>query len=119
MFFRKTSIGYFQRRNGTGVRKTIRGCIISSDIAAVNMVLIKKGEKEILGLTDKILPRRLGPKRANKIRKLFKLPMHSSNIGKKDIKKIKVNRDDVCKYVVRRLTKKFDDGKTYFKSPKI
>ena len=44
------------------------------------------GEKEIPGLTDKTIPRRLGPKRATKIRKLFNLA--------KD--------DDVRKWVVRR-----------------
>lgn len=46
----------------------------------------KSGENEIPGLTDQSLPRRLGPKRASKIRKLF-------NLSKED---------DVRKYVVRR-----------------
>ncbi|VDM84974.1 unnamed protein product [Strongylus vulgaris] len=31
------------------------------------------GDQDIEGLTDKVLPRRLGPKRATKIRKLFNL----------------------------------------------
>ena len=44
------------------------------------------GEQEIPGLTDKTIPRRLGPKRASKIRRLF-------NLGKED---------DVRQYVVRR-----------------
>jgi len=44
------------------------------------------GEQEIPGLTDTTIPRRLGPKRASKIRKLFNL--------KKE--------DDVRQYVVRR-----------------
>jgi len=44
------------------------------------------GEQEIPGLTDTTVPRRLGPKRASKIRKLFNL--------KKE--------DDVRQYVVRR-----------------
>lgn len=44
------------------------------------------GENDIPGLTDQSLPRRLGPKRASKIRKLF-------NLSKED---------DVRKYVVRR-----------------
>lgn len=52
------------------------------------------GEKDIPGLTDTTVPRRLGPKRASKIRKLF-------NLSKED---------DVRQYVVRRpLTK---EGKT-------
>lgn len=44
------------------------------------------GEQDIPGLTDTTVPRRLGPKRASKIRKLFNL---SKN-------------DDVRKYVIRR-----------------
>lgn len=49
-------------------------------------MFIVVGEQEIPGLTDTTVPRRLGPKRASKIRKLF-------NLGKKD---------DVRQYVVRR-----------------
>lgn len=45
-----------------------------------------KGENEIEGLTDKVVPRRLGPKRATRIRRLF-------NLSKED---------DVRKYVIRR-----------------
>jgi small subunit ribosomal protein S6e len=44
------------------------------------------GDNEIEGLTDKVVPRRLGPKRATKIRRLF-------NLSKED---------DVRKYVIRR-----------------
>lgn len=50
------------------------------------MAKIVIGEQEIPGLTDTTVPRRLGPKRASKIRKLFNL---SKN-------------DDVRKYVIRR-----------------
>merc|ERR1712127_932922 len=60
-------------------------------------VLLKKGAEEIEGLTDDNKPRRLGPKRANNIRKLFGLD----------------KKDDVWKYVVRR-----DAAKTK-KAPKI
>ena len=37
----------------------------------MQLVVVKKGEQEIPGLTDENKPRRLGPKRASKIRKLF------------------------------------------------
>lgn len=67
----------------------------------------KKGEKEIEGVTDGDKPRRLGPKRANYIRKVFAL-RNSKKEGKVD---------DVRKYVVRREIKKGD--KTFYKSPKI
>merc|ERR1712146_632308 len=62
------------------------------------------GEAEIPGLTDGSKPRRLGPKRASKIRKLFALA--------KD--------DDVRKFVIRREIAPKDEGKkTKSKAPKI
>jgi small subunit ribosomal protein S6e len=70
-------------------------------MSAVHLVVVKKGEKEIPGLTDDTKPRRLGPKRASKIRKLF-------NLSKED---------DVRKYVVRRTVTRGD--KSYTKAPKI
>jgi len=66
----------FQRwrgRAGERRRKSVRGCIVSGDIAVVNMVITKKGEKDIEGLTETVKPRTLGPKRASKLRKLFNL----------------------------------------------
>lgn len=53
---------------------------------ALYTILLFSGDQEIPGLTDKTIPRRLGPKRASKIRKLF-------NLSKED---------DVRQYVVRR-----------------
>jgi len=94
------------RRTGERKRKSVRGCIVGADLAVIHLVVVKKGEEEIPGLTDRYLPRRLGPKRASKIRKLF-------NLSK---------QDDVRKYVIRReLTAK--EGKTLkgkkSKAPKI
>ena len=43
------------------------------DLSVLNLVVVKKGEGEVPNLTDGHVPRRLGPKRANKIRKLFNL----------------------------------------------
>merc|ERR1712051_560072 len=62
---------YRPRRAGERKRKSVRGCIVSSDISALNVVVVKKGEKDVPGLTDDMKPVRLGPKRASKIRKLF------------------------------------------------
>src|SRR4051812_45734598 len=69
------SVYYRPRRDGERRRKSVRGCIVGPDIAILNLVVVKQGEKELPGLTDKesVRPRRLGPKRANKIRKLFNL----------------------------------------------
>ena len=51
----------------------MRGCIVSSDLSVLNLVIVKKGEQELPGLTDEEKPRMRGPKRASKIRKLFNL----------------------------------------------
>jgi ribosomal protein S6E (S10) len=93
---------YRQRRAGERKRKSVRGCIVGHDIAVLNLVITQIGEKTIPGLTDDSVPRRLGPKRANNIRKLFNLT--------KD--------DDVRKYVIHRtFTNK--KGVTVRKAPKI
>merc|ERR1719230_2291788 len=86
-----------ERRKGLRKRKSVRGCIVGMDLATLNLVLVKKGEGDIPGLTDDQKPRRLGPKRAANIRKLFNLQ----------------KQDDVRKFVVRR-----EAGKKK-KAPKI
>lgn len=94
--------GYRPRRTGERKRMSLRGCIVAHDISVLNLVVSKIGEKEIPGLTDDSIPRRLGPKRANNIRKLFNLD----------------KTDDVRKYVVsREFTNK--KGKSVRKAPKI
>jgi small subunit ribosomal protein S6e len=77
---------YRPRRSGERKRKSVRGCIVGADLAVIHLVIVKKGDEDLPGLTDKYIPRRLGPKRASKIRKLF-------NLSKED---------DVRKYVIRR-----------------
>jgi len=95
---------YRPRRKGERKRKSVRGCIIGPDISVVHLVCTKKGDEEIEGLTDKYIPRRLGPKRASKIRKLF-------NLSKED---------DVRKYVIRReIAPKEGKTKKHTKAPKI
>merc|ERR1719262_65050 len=69
----KGSKCYRQRRTGERKRKSVRGCIVSHDLSVLNLVVIKQGPEPIPGLTDEPRPMRLGPKRANKIRKLFNL----------------------------------------------
>ena len=109
LLLKEGSSGYFARREGVALRKTVRGCIIGSELGAINLIVIQKGDKEIVGVTDATIPRRLGPKRANKIRKLFNIPKHSDNICVKDATKIKVDPLDVCRVVIRRPTKKVGD----------
>ena len=118
LLLRKGTSGYFERREGVALRKSVRGCIIGQDLGAINLILLKKGESHIAKLTDTQAPRRLGPKRANKIRKLFNLDKHSDNIGLKNPSKKKVFALDVCKQVIKRVTKTVNN-KTRYKAPKI
>lgn len=95
---------YRPRRDGERKRKSVRGCIVDANLSVLALVVVKKGAQEIPGLTDKTIPRRLGPKRASKIRKLFNL----------------TKEDDVRKYVIRRpLPLKEGQTKPKFKKPKI
>ena len=95
-------LGY-GRRNGERRRKSVRGCIVSHEISSLNLVIVKKGENEIPGLTDTEVARPRGPKRASKIRKMFNL-----------------TKDDDVRHYVKIYGRKIEkDGKTHLKCPKI
>merc|ERR1719491_434418 len=93
---------YRQRRAGERKRKSVRGCIVDGNLSVISVVIVKKGDNDIPGLTDTTIPRRLGPKRASKIRKLFNLT--------KD--------DNVCQYVIKRPLPAKEGKKVQFKAPK-
>merc|ERR1712093_701868 len=59
----KGSKCYRQRRTGEKKRKSVRGCIVSHDLSVLNLVVARKGEGEIEGLTGEADKRdmRLGP----------------------------------------------------------
>ncbi|KGK38667.1 40S ribosomal protein S6 [Pichia kudriavzevii] len=97
----KDSSCYRQRRTGERKRKSVRGCIVSADLSVLALTVVKQGEQDIEGLTDTQVPKRLGPKRANNIRKFFGLS----------------KEDDVTQFVIRREIVKGD--KTYTKAPKV
>jgi small subunit ribosomal protein S6e len=46
------SQGYRAKRSGERKRKSVRGCIVGPDLKMLSCVVVKKGEKEIPGLTD-------------------------------------------------------------------
>ena len=95
-------LGY-GRRNGERRRKSVRGCIVSHEISSLNLVIVKKGENDIPGLTDTEVARPRGPKRASKIRKMFNL-----------------TKDDDVRHYVKIYGRKIEkDGKTRIKCPKI
>lgn len=64
---------YRPRRTGERRRKSVRGCIVGMDLAVLALTIVKQGEGDIPGLTDTVHPKRLGPKRATKIRRFFGL----------------------------------------------
>eukprot|EP00397_Hematodinium_sp_SG-2012_P065329 GEMP01094744.1.p1 GENE.GEMP01094744.1~~GEMP01094744.1.p1 ORF type:complete len:239 (-),score=67.43 GEMP01094744.1:85-801(-) len=99
LLLKKGSSCYGPKRAGERKRKSVRGCIVGPDLSVMHLNIVQKGEKDIPGLTDEERPRRLGPKRASNIRKLFNLQ----------------KEDDVRKFVVRRQI----EGKKKTKAPKI
>jgi len=92
------------RRTGERKRKSVRGCIVGMDLSVLALSIVKQGENPLPGLTDVVHPKRLGPKRATKIRKFFGLS----------------KEDDVRKFVIRREVQPKGEGKKpYTKAPKI
>jgi len=90
------------RRTGERRRKSVRGAITGLDLAVLALSIVKQGENELPGLTDVVNPKRLGPKRATKIRRFFGLD----------------KKDDVKKFVIRRTVTR-EGKKDYTKAPKI
>merc|ERR1711998_198696 len=103
LLLKKGTTCYRPRKDGERKRKSVRGCIVDGNLSVLSMAIIKKGEAEIPGLTDNTIPRRLGPKRASKIRKLFNL----------------TKEDDVRKYVIRRELTPKEGKKATSKAPKV
>ncbi|CDJ62945.1 40S ribosomal protein S6, putative [Eimeria necatrix] len=99
LLFRTGMKCFRPRRTGERKRKSVRGAIVGPDLSVLNLVMLQKGPADIPGLTGGEKPRRLGPKRANHIRKLF-------NLGPEA---------DVTKYVIRRKI----EGKNKSKAPRI
>ncbi|EEZ98728.1 small ribosomal subunit protein eS6 [Tribolium castaneum] len=94
---------YRPRRDGQRRRKSVRGCIVDANLSVLSLVVVRKGDRDIPGLTDVTVLRRLGPKRASNIRKLF-------NLSKED---------DVRQYVVKRPLPEKEGKRQRFKAPKI
>jgi len=95
----------YKRRHGCRKRKSVRGCIVGSDLSCLNLIVVKRGPTDLPKLTDKESdrPSTRGPKRANHIRKVWGLK----------------KTDDVRQYVVRRKIEGKNGKKDRFKSPKI
>lgn len=102
LLLKKGSIGFRCTRDGLRRRKSVRGCVVSSEVQVLALMLVQNGPSEIEGLTDRVVPIPRGPKRASKIRKLFNLSPE----------------DDVTKYVITH-EKKTKSGETKVVAPKV
>ncbi|CAL6041161.1 Ribosomal_protein S6e [Hexamita inflata] len=111
LLLKKGSKCFRQRREGQPKRKSVRGCIVGSDLHALNVVLINPNGKEIVGLTDVSVPKRHVPKRARKIRRLFGIP------DLIDPKKIDIIQKAYYAAFARQFTR--NNGKTVTRCPKI
>jgi small subunit ribosomal protein S6e len=89
------------RRKGFKKKKSVRGSIVANDIKNIQLCVMVEGEKPIPGLTDVEAEKRLGPKRANKLRKFYGAD----------------RKADATKLVIRRSIQKGD--KVYYKAPKV
>eukprot|EP00998_Keelungia_sp_KM082_P007458 NODE_3653_length_866_cov_1447.832206_g3631_i0.p1 GENE.NODE_3653_length_866_cov_1447.832206_g3631_i0~~NODE_3653_length_866_cov_1447.832206_g3631_i0.p1 ORF type:complete len:240 (+),score=61.24 NODE_3653_length_866_cov_1447.832206_g3631_i0:66-785(+) len=105
LLLERGTVGFqaWRKRVGARKRRSVRGCIVGGDIAVLNLTVQKQGPEPIEGLTDVSHPRRLGPKRASKIRQLFGL----------------TNEDDVRKFVIKRTVPGKDGKRDHAKAPKI
>jgi len=102
ILFKKKGSLFNPKRTGYRRRRSVRGCITGSDLAVISLKVMKKGDAEIAGVTDREVASRLFKKRKSNIAAVFGL----------DVKK-----DNVCKYVARREIKRGD--KTHYKAPKV
>jgi small subunit ribosomal protein S6e len=105
---------YRAKRTGERKRRSVRGCIVGPDVKMLSVSIVKKGDNEIPGLTDTTMNRRLGPKRANNIRKLF-------GIEKQEGKDQSITTALIKKNVTRRTfkSKKNPEAPLRQKAPKI
>ena len=99
LLLRRGDTGYqgWRGRDGERRRKSVRGCIVSADMSVLDLIIVKKGDSELPGITDVNKPRTFAPKRASKLRKLFNLSAsddvrkyvikHEKKIGKKKVMK--------------------------------
>ncbi|TVY35039.1 40S ribosomal protein [Lachnellula occidentalis] len=113
---------YRPRRTGERKRKSVRGCIVAMDLSVLALSIAKQGDADIPGLTDVVHPKRLGPKRATKIRKFFGLTKDD------DVRTnpyiliacASIEAQSVRKFVIRREVQPKGEGKKpYTKAPKI
>lgn len=113
---------YRPRRTGERRRKSVRGCIVAMDLSVLALAIIRKGEGDIPGLTDTEHPRRLGPKRAGKIRRMFSLTKDDDvSFCCYVLCFVDANESaQVRKFVIRReVQPKKEGAKPYTKAPRI
>jgi small subunit ribosomal protein S6e len=123
LLLKKGQSGYrfnkYTDRVGSRTRKTVRGCVVSPDIKMLNIKITKIGKNPIAGLSnlDESIPKRLAPKRANKILKEFGL-LEIYNKKKQTSEERKTLRYMITKFANKREVTT-GNGKVYTKRPKV
>ncbi|KAG0440607.1 40S ribosomal protein S6 [Dictyocoela muelleri] len=120
----KGMIGYRCRRDGCRKRKSVRGSIISSEIAALCVVVTKVGDNEIEGLTDVVNGVTHWPKRFRKLKvragfdpdsnvtieqvkeSIYSAVLEANDNDKRKLPKIRPTRVKTTKHLMRRELKK-------------
>jgi small subunit ribosomal protein S6e len=85
LLLKKGSSCFRPRCDGERKRKTVRGAFVSTEISALHLIIVKveDGAQPIKGLTDAYVPRRFGPKRASKIRRLHGITDKRADLSQK------------------------------------
>jgi len=75
LLLRKGDVGYRCMRKGVRMRKTVRGSVVSNEIQALNVILVKVADGvTIEGLTDVVKEKTHLPKKDKKLRAMFSIP---------------------------------------------
>uniref|UniRef100_A0A8D8SR71 Small ribosomal subunit protein eS6 n=1 Tax=Cacopsylla melanoneura TaxID=428564 RepID=A0A8D8SR71_9HEMI len=85
---------------------------LETKTSVLALIVVRKGEQEIPGLADTTIPRRLGPKRASKIRKLFNLSKAADvkqyvirrPVPAKPVSRTEMIKSTVCMKILEKLT---------------
>ncbi|EOB13896.1 40S ribosomal protein S6 [Nosema bombycis CQ1] len=91
---RKGDTGYRCHKKGERKRKSVRGAIVSDAINVLSLVVVKKGDNELEGLTDITVPKTHLPKRDEKLRKMFGIPESETNLAEAVKKAIRLAAGD-------------------------
>merc|ERR1712000_764155 len=62
LLLKEGSGGFNMKKAGDRKRRSQRGCIVSREISVVHLIVARRGKEPIPDVTNKVIPKRLGPK---------------------------------------------------------